>query len=99
MVCRRGKGATHPPPPATKTRGNPSPLRCLRPTESRIPSLERIIRPRERPPHMRARTVVVAEPFFRLLEMAADDVLERVDRHLGVRIERVEVVHGDEPRL
>src|SRR5437899_11140201 len=46
--------------------------------------LERVIRTRERPPHVRAGAVVVTEAFLRLLEMAADDVLERCDRHRRV---------------
>src|SRR5579862_1391688 len=61
--------------------------------------LERVVRVRQRTPHVRARTVVVTEAFLRRLEVAADDVLERIDRHLRVRIERVEVVDRDEPRL
>src|SRR5207249_10836357 len=45
-------------------------------------ALERLIGPRQRAPHVSARAVVEAEPFLRLLEMAADDVFERVDGDL-----------------
>ncbi len=47
---------------------------------------------------MRGRAVVPAKPFLRLLEVAADDVLELLEVHLGVRIEGVDVVHAYEPR-
>ena len=41
-----------------------------------------MVRERDAPPHVRDRAVVEAEPFLRLLEVAADDVHERIDRHL-----------------
>src|SRR4029450_9240726 len=54
--------------------------------------------PHQRAPHVRRRRVVETQPLFRLLEAAADDVDEIVEIDLGVRIERVDVVHADEPR-
>src|SRR5919106_6616808 len=60
---------------------------------------ERRVGPRNRPPHVRDRGVVVAEPFFRLLEMTPDDVDERIDRDDGIRIEGVEIVDRHEARL
>jgi len=45
------------------------------------------------------RAIVVSKPFFRLFEMAADDIDEWVDRHDRFRVERIEIVDRDEPRL
>jgi hypothetical protein len=59
---------------------------------------ERCIRIRNRTPHMRHRAVVVAETFSRLLEVASDQIDERIDRYFGGRVERVEVVDGDGAR-
>ena len=42
---------------------------------------------------MRARAVVVTEPFLRRLEVAADDVLERIDpRKMSTELERYDLV-------
>ena len=46
---------------------------------------------------MRDRAVVEAEPLFRLLEIAADDVLELLELDMDVGVERVDVVHRDLP--
>jgi hypothetical protein len=46
----------------------------------------------EAAPHVRDRAVVVAEPFFWLLEIPADKVNKRINRHLGVGVEAVLVV-------
>src|SRR5688572_3813185 len=62
-------------------------------------ALERRIRPRDGPPHVGDGRVVVPEPFLRLLEVAPNDVDKRLDRYDGVRIERIQVVYGDEPRF
>ena len=48
---------------------------------------------------MAHRRIVVAEPFLRLLEVAADDVAEFVDRDLGVRIKGIEIVGRHESRV
>ena len=42
--------------------------------------------------------VVEAEPLFRLLEIAPDDVDEIIEIDLGVGVERVDVVHADQAR-
>src|SRR5437899_12522209 len=62
------------------------------------PVLQVLRRPVDRAPHVGRRTVIEAEPFLRLLEMAADDVREllELDAHAGG--ERVEIVHGDQAR-
>src|ERR1700746_3248485 len=51
--------------------------------------------PKDRAPHMRRRAIIEAKPFFRLLEITPDDVDEVVEAHLGVRIERIDIVHAD----
>src|SRR5687768_2076405 len=56
-------------------------------TKSRNALLERPIREHDRSPHVRRRAVIVAEALLRLLEVTTDDVDERLDRHLGIRIE------------
>src|SRR5262245_10064482 len=53
--------------------------------------------PQDRAPHMRRRAVVEAKAFLRLLEIASDDVDEVVKFDLGVGIERIDIVHADEP--
>ena len=53
-------------------------------------------RPVDGPPHVRRRALVEAEPFHRLPEVTPDDVGELLELHLDARIERVEVVDGDE---
>ena len=35
--------------------------------------------------------------FVGLLEMASNDLAERIDRYLGAPVERIEVVHRNEP--
>src|SRR6185312_11689378 len=55
-------------------------------------------RPEDRAPHVGGRRVVEAEAFLWLLEVAADDVDKVVEIDLGVRVERIDVVHADEPR-
>ncbi len=57
------------------------------PSAKRRQPLERVAGPDERPPHMRRRGIVVAEAFLRLLEMAADDILELLHRNDDIRIE------------
>jgi hypothetical protein len=47
---------------------------------------------------MRDRAVVVAQALFRLLEVAAENVGEIVEIHLGVGIEGIDVVERDEAR-
>lgn len=42
-------------------------------------ALQWIIRVDETAPHMSARASVAAKPFYRLLEMPADDVYKRLD--------------------
>src|SRR5581483_3727130 len=48
-----------------------------------------------RTPHMRHRAVVEPQPLFRLTEVTADDVGEFLQLDTNIRIERVDVVHGD----
>src|SRR5439155_667889 len=60
------------------------------------PHLEIFRRVVHRPPHVRRWALIEAEPLFRLLEVAADDVRELLELDAHVWIERVEVVHGDE---
>src|ERR1700760_770758 len=55
-------------------------------------------RPHDGAPHVGGRAVVPAEPFLRLFEVAAGDVLELIEVDLGVRIEGVDVVDADQPR-
>src|SRR5205823_11177349 len=55
--------------------------------------------PDDRAPHVRDRARIESQPLARLPEMAADDLRERLQRDLGLRIEGVFVVQGDEPRL
>src|SRR5260221_3814600 len=52
----------------------------------------------QRAPHVRRRAAVVAQALRRLAEVAADDVGELLELDLGVRIERVEVVHAHHAR-
>ena len=47
---------------------------------------------------MGRRALVEAQPFFRLPEVAADDVRELVQLHPHVGVEGVEVVDGEQPR-
>src|SRR5580658_10460819 len=61
--------------------------------------LEGLIWPDDRPPHMRYGAAVVAQSFFRLFEVAADDVGERFDGHHHVRIKRIQIVHRHHPRF
>src|SRR5688572_27339431 len=60
--------------------------------------LEGSIREHDRPPHMRHGAIVESQPFLRLLEVASDDVDKRLDRHLGIGVERVEIVHRHQAR-
>src|SRR6185437_5561513 len=60
--------------------------------------LQKSCRPHDRSPHMRRRTVVEAEAFLWLLEIAADDIDKVIDINLGVWIERVDIVHADQTR-
>ena len=53
-------------------------------------------RPVDGPPHVCRRALVEAEPFHRLPEVTPDHVGELLELHLDARIERVEVVDGDE---
>src|SRR5262245_40488726 len=55
-------------------------------------------RPHDGAPHVRRRARVEAQPFLGLLEVPADDVRELLELHLHGRVERVEVVHADQPR-
>ena len=61
--------------------------------------LQRLVGVRQRAPHVRDRAVVVPEPFLGLLEVAADDVDERIEADDRIGVERVEIVHRNEPRL
>ena len=61
--------------------------------------LQRLVRPRNRSPHVSDWTAVVSEALFRLLEVASDDVDERIEGNRGLRIESVQVVHRDEARV
>src|SRR5688572_25520668 len=61
--------------------------------------LERSVGPLDGAPHVRDRAVVVTEPFLRLLEVPADDVHERVEAHLRIRVEGIQIVHRHHPRL
>src|SRR5665213_1628326 len=60
-------------------------------------SLEVFGRADHRPPHMRDRAVVETEALLRLAEIAADHVLELFQFRMHIRVERVDVVHGDLP--
>ncbi len=59
--------------------------------------LQVLRRPDHRPPHMRDRAIVEAEPFLRLPEVAADNVGELVQLDMHVRVERIDVMHRDHP--
>src|SRR5215471_19776655 len=61
-------------------------------------TLQKTRRPKNCAPHMRRRAVVEPEPFFRLLEITPDDVDEVVETDFSVGIERIDIVHADEPR-
>src|ERR1700740_1491163 len=63
-----------------------------------FPRLQVFRRLPERAPHMRARAVVKAEAFFRLAEIAADDVLELLELDMHVGVERVKVMDADHSR-
>src|SRR5580704_17826658 len=54
-------------------------------------------RPDHRPPHMRDRAVVEAEPLVRLAEIAADHIGEFFELDHRVRIERIDVVDRNHP--
>src|SRR4029078_589098 len=47
---------------------------------------------------IRRRRIVEAQPFLRLLEIAADDVDKVVEIDLGIRIEGIDIVERDQPR-
>ncbi len=55
-------------------------------------------RPHQCAPHVRRRRVVEAQAFLRLLEVATDQVDEIVELDLGIGVERIDVVHANEPR-
>src|SRR5262245_8490220 len=57
----------------------------------------RVVRVCDRAPHVSGRAVVVTEPFRRLLEVAPDDVDERIERNRHALLERVQVVQRDQP--
>src|SRR5436190_24388667 len=56
------------------------------------------VRPHHGAPHVRRRRTVEPEPLLGLAEIAPDDVDEIVEIDLGVRIERIDIVHADQPR-
>src|SRR6266852_9528348 len=58
--------------------------------------LQRLVRSRNRSPHVSDWTTVISQAFFRLLEVASDDIDEWLDGNDGVRIDSVEILHGDE---
>src|ERR1041385_9198628 len=60
--------------------------------------LQKPRRPDDRAPHVGDRTVVETKALFRLLEMAADDILELFELDDDVRVEGVDVVHCDQAR-
>src|SRR5687768_7350302 len=62
-------------------------------------TLQRAVRIGGGAPDMRDGRAVESEALLRLPEMPADDVDEIVYRDFDSRLERVKVVHGDEPRL
>jgi hypothetical protein len=62
-------------------------------------SLQRLIGSGDRSPHVRDRTAVVSQPFFRLLEVPPDNIHEGIDRDDNIRIKGVQVVHGHEARV
>src|SRR5215217_7439817 len=64
--------------------------------EARAPRLQVLGRPDDRAPHVRDGAAVEPKPFLGLLEVAADDVREVIDVDDGVRVERVEIVEGDQ---
>src|SRR3990172_13417608 len=96
----RTAGFPRPWPKAAAASSRPGSLRSRR-VRAQFSStlLERPVRPDHRPPHVGRRRVVPAEAFRRLLEMAPDDVDERVDGNDGVAVERVEVVHRHQTRM
>ena len=47
---------------------------------------------------MRDRAAVVPEAFFRVFELPADDVDKGIDFHDHSRLERIQIVHGNQPR-
>src|SRR5262245_63764257 len=70
-----------------------SPTRSFFAAKRPLQVLRRVI---HRPPHVRGRALIEAQAFLRLAEVTADDVRELLELDLHVRIERIEVVHGDE---
>src|SRR5262245_52764081 len=70
-----------------------SPTRSFFATKRPLQVLRRVI---HRPPHVRGWTLIESEPFLRLPEVTTDDVRELLELDLHVRIERVEIIHGDE---
>src|SRR5688500_4981124 len=86
-TCPRGAAAPKRSAPCSMTEPG---------TELRIASsLQRSVRIRDRSPHVRDGTAVVAEAFLRLLEAPADEVDERLDADHRVRVERVEIAYSD----
>src|SRR5881296_739187 len=61
--------------------------------------LQRIVRHCHRTPHMSHRTAVVPESFLRVFEVAADDVDKGIDFHDHPGLERIQVVHRNQPRF
>ena len=57
-----------------------------------------LCRPPYGSPHMRHRAIVEAQTFFRLLEMASDNVRKGLPGHLGIRVEGIDIMHGDHAR-
>ena len=54
-----------------------------------ITESKRRIRPRNRPPHVSHRSIVVSQAFFRLFEVTPDNVQERLDCYDRLRVERI----------